>query len=62
MDGDHLIIVNILTIDVLPGVKKNEVIEFRMAAFAVNYRRVMNLTEKFAVSFLHSVALSLLVL
>lgn len=38
MDGNHLVMINILEIDVLPSLRKSEVIELRMAAFATEYR------------------------
>ena len=49
MDGNHLAMINILDIDVLPAIKKGEIIELRMTAFATDYR-IFEDEEKYAES------------
>ena len=36
MDGNHLLVINIANVDVLPSLRKNEVVELQIAAFATD--------------------------
>ena len=38
MDRNHLAMINILDIDVLPSIRKGEIVKLRMTAFATDYR------------------------